>query len=115
MENTLCFTKKQFNAIFDNYKDLLKQKKDSKEITEKQYNDIISGIKEYDSAEKQSEEIINLSIDTWNKVYDFLSKPIVQTIIKSFTIRMNFYEKYVFEYLPCIEEFETWYQKMITI
>ena len=60
------FTKKQFNAIFDNYKDLLKQKKDSKEITEKQYNDIISGIKEYDSAEKQSEEIINLSVDAIN-------------------------------------------------
>jgi hypothetical protein len=34
------------------------------------------------------------------KIYDFLCIPIIQTIIKSFTIRMNFYEKYIFEYLP---------------
>lgn len=35
-----------------------------------------------------------------DKIYDFLQVPIVQTIIKSFTIRMNFYEKYIFDYLP---------------
>ena len=34
------------------------------------------------------------------KVYDFLKEPIVQQIIKSFNIRMNFYEKHVFQYLP---------------
>ena len=34
------------------------------------------------------------------KIYDFLCIPIIQTIIKSFTIRMNFYEKYIFDYLP---------------
>jgi len=38
--------------------------------------------------------------DDLDKIYDFLEKPIVQTIIKSFTIRMNFYEKYIFDYLP---------------
>lgn len=35
-----------------------------------------------------------------DKIYDFLCMPIIQTIIKSFTIRMNFYEKYIFDYLP---------------
>jgi len=34
------------------------------------------------------------------KVYDFLKEPIIQQIIKSFNIRMNFYEKHVFQYLP---------------
>jgi len=54
-------------------------------------------------------------IEEPEKVNIFLSLPQVQKIIQSFIVRMNFYEKYVFEYLPCIEEFETWYQKMITI
>jgi hypothetical protein len=40
--------------------------------------------------------------------FDFLKLSIVQKIIKSFTIRMNFYEKYVFDYLPCKEEMEQW-------
>lgn len=35
-----------------------------------------------------------------NKVYDFLNQPMVQRIIKSFNIRMNFYELVVFYYLP---------------
>ena len=35
-----------------------------------------------------------------NIVYDFLCEPIVQTIIKSFNIRMNFYEKHIFDYIP---------------
>jgi len=38
--------------------------------------------------------------DDMETIYDFLCIPIVQTIIKSFTIRMNFYEKYIFDYLP---------------
>jgi hypothetical protein len=40
--------------------------------------------------------------------FEFLKLAIVQKIIKSFTIRMNFYEKYVFDYLPCKEEMEQW-------
>jgi len=35
-----------------------------------------------------------------DKIYDFLCIPIIQQLIKSFVIRMNFYEKYIFEYLP---------------
>ncbi len=66
MFNAKGFTKEQFDAINNDYKDLLKEKKDSKEITEKQYNDIVSGIKQYDSSAAQSEEIINLSIDAIN-------------------------------------------------
>ena len=66
MFNAKGFTKDQFDAINNDYKDLLKQKRDAKEITEKQYNDIVSGIKQYDSSATQSEEIINLSIDAIN-------------------------------------------------
>jgi len=44
--------------------------------------------------------------------FEFLKLPIVQKIIKSFTIRMNFYEKYVFDYLPCKEEMELWKNEM---
>lgn len=33
-------------------------------------------------------------------IYNYLSLPIIQTLIKSFTIRMNFYEKYIFDYIP---------------
>jgi len=35
-----------------------------------------------------------------NEVYDFLLNPLIQKLIKSFTIRMNFYEKYIFDYIP---------------
>ena len=31
--------------------------------------------------------------------YEYLSQPIVQKIIKSFTVRMNFIEKDIFKYL----------------
>ncbi len=34
------------------------------------------------------------------QIYHFLQTPLAQTIIKSFTIRMNYYEKYIFDYLP---------------
>ena len=44
--------------------------------------------------------------------FEFLKLAIVQKIIKSFTIRMNFYEKYVFDYLPCKEEMEQWKNAM---
>jgi hypothetical protein len=44
--------------------------------------------------------------------FEFLKLPLVQKIIKSFTIRMNFYEKYVFDYLPCKEEMERWLNAM---
>jgi len=44
--------------------------------------------------------------------FEFLKLPIVQKIIKSFTIRMNFYEKYVFDYLPCKEEMGDWINEM---
>lgn len=40
--------------------------------------------------------------DELKEIYEFLQKPLAQTIIKSFTIRMNYYEKYIFEYLPKI-------------
>lgn len=33
-------------------------------------------------------------------IYNYLSLPLVQKMIKSFTIRMNFYEKYIFDYIP---------------
>ena len=46
--------------------------------------------------------------------FEFLKLPIVQKIIKSFTIRMNFYEKYVFDYLPCKEEMESWTNAMVS-
>jgi len=46
------------------------------------------------------------------KMYAFLSIPIVQEILTSFTIRMNFYEKYTFDYLPCLEESENWLNKI---
>jgi hypothetical protein len=38
------------------------------------------------------------------KIYAFLFREETQTIIKSFTIRMNYYEKYVFDYLPSVNE-----------
>ena len=38
------------------------------------------------------------------QIYEFLKTPLAQTIIKSFTIRMNYYEKYIFDYLPCAKE-----------
>ena len=34
------------------------------------------------------------------EIYEFLQTPLAQMIIKSFTIRMNYYEKYIFDYLP---------------
>lgn len=38
--------------------------------------------------------------DNLQLIYDFLSLVCIQTLIKSFTIRMNFYEKYIFDYIP---------------
>jgi hypothetical protein len=38
------------------------------------------------------------------QIYEFLQTPLAQTIIKSFTIRMNYYEKYVFDYLPSVKD-----------
>jgi hypothetical protein len=46
------------------------------------------------------------------RMYHFLSQPIVQEILTCFTIRMNFYEKYAFDYIPCLEESETWLNKI---
>lgn len=46
------------------------------------------------------------------RMFAFLSQPIVQTILTSFTIRMNFYEKYTFDYLPCLAESENWLNKI---
>lgn len=38
--------------------------------------------------------------DKLDYVYNFLSLCVIQKIIKSFDIRMNFYEKYIFDYIP---------------
>ena len=46
------------------------------------------------------------------RMFAFLSHPLVQTILTSFTIRMNFYEKYTFDYLPCLAESENWLNKI---
>jgi hypothetical protein len=46
--------------------------------------------------------------------YEMMLDPLVQKIIKSFTIRMNYYEKQTFHYLPCVEEFHEW-KKSISI
>ncbi len=46
------------------------------------------------------------------RMFTFLSQPIVQEIILSFTVRMNFYEKYAFDYLPCLKESENWLNKI---
>jgi hypothetical protein len=46
------------------------------------------------------------------RMFVFLSQPIVQEILTSFTIRMNFYEKYAFDYLPCLKESERWLNKI---
>jgi hypothetical protein len=46
------------------------------------------------------------------RMFAFLSQPIVQEILTSFTVRMNFYEKYTFDYLPCLNECETWLNKI---
>ncbi len=46
------------------------------------------------------------------KMFAFLSQPIVQNILTCFVIRMNFYEKYTFDYLPCLEESDAWLQRM---
>jgi hypothetical protein len=46
------------------------------------------------------------------KMFAFLSQPVVQKILTSFTIRMNFYEKYTFDYLPCLAESENWLNKI---
>ena len=46
--------------------------------------------------------------------YEMMSDPLVQKILKSFTIRMNYYEKQTFHYLPCVEEFYEW-KKSISI
>jgi len=46
------------------------------------------------------------------RMFVFLSHPIVQEILTCFTIRMNFYEKYTFDYIPCLEESETWLNKI---
>jgi hypothetical protein len=46
------------------------------------------------------------------RMFVFLSHPIVQEILTSFTVRMNFYEKYTFDYLPCLKESEMWLNKI---
>jgi len=46
--------------------------------------------------------------------YEMMKDPLVQKILKSFTIRMNYYEKQTFHYLPCVEEFPEW-KKSISI
>jgi len=46
------------------------------------------------------------------QMHAFLSQPIVQEILTSFTVRMNFYEKYAFDYLPCLKESEMWLNKI---
>jgi len=46
--------------------------------------------------------------------YEMMKDPLVQKILKSFTIRMNYYEKQTFHYLPCVEEFYEW-KKSISI
>ena len=46
--------------------------------------------------------------------YEMMLDPLVQKILKSFTIRMNYYEKQTFQYLPCVEEFSEW-KKSISI
>jgi len=46
------------------------------------------------------------------RMYAFLSKPIVQEILTSFVVRMNFYEKYAFDYLPSLNESEMWLNKI---
>jgi len=46
------------------------------------------------------------------RMFYFLSQPIVQEILTCFTIRMNFYEKYAFDYIPCLEESEEWLNKI---
>lgn len=46
------------------------------------------------------------------RMFAFLSQPIVQEILTSFIVRMNFYEKYAFYYLPCLNESETWLNKI---
>jgi hypothetical protein len=42
--------------------------------------------------------------DELQQIYDFLQTPLAQTIIKSFTIRMNYYEKYIFDYMPGVKD-----------
>ena len=46
------------------------------------------------------------------RMFQFLSQPIVQEILTCFVVRMNFYEKYTFDYLPCLEESEAWLKKI---
>jgi hypothetical protein len=40
------------------------------------------------------------TLEELKTIYEFLQTPLAQKIIKSFTIRMNYYEKHVFDYLP---------------
>lgn len=46
------------------------------------------------------------------RMFAFLSQPIVQEILTCFTIRMNFYEKYAFDYIPSLEESQDWLNKI---
>jgi len=46
------------------------------------------------------------------RMFDFLSQPIVQEILTSFTIRMNFYEKYAFDYIPSLKESDLWLKQI---
>jgi hypothetical protein len=46
------------------------------------------------------------------RMFAFLSHPIVQEILTCFVVRMNFYEKYTFDYLPCLEESRDWLNKI---
>ena len=48
------------------------------------------------------------------EAYEMMKEPLVQKILKSFTIRMNYYEKQTFHYLPCVEEFYEW-KKSISV
>ena len=44
--------------------------------------------------------IVADNLEELKVIYEFLLTPFAQKIIKSFTIRMNYYEKYIFDYIP---------------
>jgi hypothetical protein len=46
------------------------------------------------------------SDDELQMIYKFLNTELAQKIIKSFTIRMNYYEKYIFDYVPGIKDLQ---------
>ncbi len=66
------FKKEQYDAIQNDFKDLLKQKLKSKEITQKQYDQINNRFKVYDGTAAQSEELLVITGDAIN--LDILSE-----------------------------------------